>query len=293
LPVQPRQPRRGQRGLTAPFTSPWIPSPLSRLHGQCYIAREAAPLDSLDANLYALTHRGNPGDVEHYARLCQGAKSVLELGSGYGRLSCALSSAERVLWGLELERSLLKLGRDAVAELPARQRRLVTLVQGDMRDFALPRRFERVLLPYNALYCLRSLRDVERCLRAVRAALEPGGLFAFDVWNADRAHVEGLSPEHDDGEFLRFDYGGRTWSVSERCRRGRAPQRLDVTYTYLPNGSARARSQVVRQRYYRSAELFKLLADCGFTTQSKLGSFSGSRFSERAPRLIVVAATAP
>jgi SAM-dependent methyltransferase len=246
-------------------------------------------LDSLDAHLYAFTHRGNPGDVEHYVRLCRGATSVLELGSGYGRLSCALATAERALWGLELERSLLKLGREAVAELPARQRQKVTLVQGDMRDFALPRSFERVLLPYNALFCLLSLRDVERCFRAVRAALEPGGLFAFDVWNADRAHAEGLSAERDESELLRFDHGGRTWSVFERCRRARAPNRLDVTYTYVPSSRAAARSQVVRQRYYRSADLLPLLADCGFAIRAKLGSFSGGRFSERSPRLIVTA----
>jgi SAM-dependent methyltransferase len=250
-------------------------------------------LDSLDANLYAFTHRGNPGDVEHYVRLCRGAASVLELGSGYGRLSCALASAERALWGLELDASLLKLGRAAVAELPARQRRQVTLVQGDMQDFELPRRFERVLLPYNALYCLLSLRAVERCFRAVRAALEPRGLFAFDVWNADRAYAEGLSPEREDAEFLRFDHAGRTWSVSEGCRRVRAPQRLDVTYTYVPSGRAAARSQVVRQRYYRSAELCSLLAASGFSISEKLGGFSGSRFSERATRLVVTARALP
>ncbi|HXK20968.1 MAG TPA: class I SAM-dependent methyltransferase [Polyangiaceae bacterium] len=246
-------------------------------------------LDALDANLYALTHRGNAGDVEHYVRLCQGAVSVLELGAGYGRVSCALVTAERTLWGLELDRSLLELGREAIAQLPLRLRRQVTLLQGDMRSFALPRAFERVVLPYNALFCLLSLRDVEKCFRAVRAALEPGGLFAFDVWNADRAHAEGLSPERDDAELVRFDHDGRTWSVSERCRRARAPQRLDVTYTYTPDGRGRARSQVVRQRYYSSAELFSLLADCGFAVATRLGSFSGSRFSERAARLIVTA----
>jgi len=214
---------------------------------------------------------------------------VLELGSGYGRLSCALAAPGRALWGLELDRSLLRLGRAAVAELPARQRREVTLVQGDMQAFELPRRFERVLLPYNALYCLLSLRAVERCFRAVRAALEPGGLFAFDVWNADRAYAEGLSPERDDAELVRFDHAGRTWSVSERCRRARAPERLDVTYTYLPSGRAATRSQVVRQRYYRSAELCAALVAAGFSIQQKLGGFSGSRFNERAPRLVMTA----
>src|SRR5260221_13386339 len=124
-----------REAITAASQREWI----ARRRHQCYIDPQAAPLNSLDANLYALTHRGNAGDVEHYARLCEGAASVLELGSGYGRLSCALVTAERALWGLELDRSLLELGREAALQLPLRLRRQLTLVQGDMRDFALPR----------------------------------------------------------------------------------------------------------------------------------------------------------
>ena len=53
-----------------------------------------ARLTELEAELYALTHRGNPGDTEFYARRCAGAGSVLELGTGYGRLLPALPREE-------------------------------------------------------------------------------------------------------------------------------------------------------------------------------------------------------
>jgi SAM-dependent methyltransferase len=248
-----------------------------------------AGLNYLDANLYALTHRGNPGDVEHYLRLCHGATSVLELGSGYGRILSALSHWERDVWGLELDRGLLRLGRETVAGLPAHDRRRVTLVAGDMRAFTLPRRFERVLLPYNALFCLLSARDVRACFRAVHAALEPGGSFAFDVWNADRLAGNDLAPLAEDETLAQFEHGGRTWSAFESCRRGRGSGRLDVTYRYVPNGRGATRSQVVRQRYCGSAALLELIETCGFVVQSKLGSFAGARFNERATRLIVTA----
>lgn len=243
----------------------------------------------LDAQLYSLTHRGNPGDVEHYVGLCRGAASVLELGSGYGRMLKALAEPKRTLFGLELDASLLALGREAVAALPRGKRRGVTLVQGDMQRIALERSFERVLLPYNALYCLLSSRAVERCFRGVHAALEVGGLFAFDVWNADRLGDDGLSPADDEQALTAFDHAGRRWVAFERCRRARGAGRLDVTYTYVPSGRAARHSQVVRQRYYRSAELFALLSKCGFSLVSKHGSFSGARFTERAARLVVVA----
>jgi SAM-dependent methyltransferase len=246
-------------------------------------------LKSLDAELYALTHRGNAGDVEHYAQVCRGAGSVLELGSGYGRMLQALAEPKRVLFGLELDPAFVALSRKAVAELPAARRRGVTLVQGDMQRIALGRVFERVLLPYNALYCLLSPRAVERCFRSVHAALEPGGLFAFDVWNADRLGEDGLSPNDEARALTAFDHAGRRWVAFETCRRGRVSERLDVTYTYVPSGRGVRRSQVVRQRYYRSAELLALLTKCGFVVQSKHGSFAGARFSDRAARLVIVA----
>jgi SAM-dependent methyltransferase len=249
----------------------------------------ARGLNALDAELYALTHRGNPGDAEHYVTLCHGAASVLELGSGYGRMLRALAAPARVLVGLELNPHLLRLGREAVATLPASKRRGITIIAGDMQRIETGRRFERVLLPYNALYCLLTPAAVERCFRSVRAALEPGGLFAFDVWNADRLGDDDFAPSPGDQALAAFEHAGRRWVVFESCRRARGEGRLDVTYSYVPSGRAARRSQIVRQRYYHSGELFTLLAKCGFALETKLGSFAGGRFGERATRLVVVA----
>lgn len=249
-------------------------------------------LKPIDAQLYALTHRGNAGDVSHYVELCRGASSVLELGCGYGRMLEALARPERALVGLELDSTLLRLGRETVAALPRGLARSVTLVRGDMQRFELGRRFQRVILPYNALYCLLTSRAVEQCFRAVRAALEPDGLFGFDVWNADPWYAQSLSPERGDEPLAAFEHAGRVWHAYERCRRGRGPARLDVTYSYVPDGRGAPRTQIVRQRYYHSRELLELLSRCGFVVKSTLGSFSGGRFGSRSTRLIVTAKAA-
>ncbi len=214
---------------------------------------------------------------------------MLELGCGAGRILCALAQPKRALYGLDWDPSLLRLGRKAVSALPAKKRGQVVLVRGDMRGFELGRRFERVILPYNALYCLLSTRDLERCFRAAHRALEPGGLFGFDVWNADSLDVDNLSPVQDEEELVRFDHANRSWSVFERCRAGRGAQRLDVTYTYVPSSRGRPRNQLLSQRYYCSPELFASLAKAGFEVQAKLGNFAGARFNQRATRLVVSA----
>lgn len=214
---------------------------------------------------------------------------MLELGSGSGRLLRALAEPGRTLCGLDWDAGLMRLCREAVAELPAPSRRGVKLVRADMRSFALRRRFERAILPYNALYCLLSLRDVERCFRAVHAALEPQGIFSFDVWNADGLVSEELTAETEDEELASIVHRGKIWSVVERCVRAPGHQRLDVTYTYLPEGRGAPRAQLLRQRYYGSAQLLALLDKCGFDVRSQHGGFGGKRFAARSTRLVVSA----
>jgi SAM-dependent methyltransferase len=227
--------------------------------------------------------------VAHYVRTCRNAASVLELGAGSCRIVTALAREGTDVWGLELDESLLALGRSAVKRLPPTLRKRVKLVRGNMQHFDLGRRFEHVLLPYNGLYCLLSPTLAKRCLRSVHAALEPGGSFSFDVWNADMIHGAGLAPDTPDEERLRFEQDGCTWRVFESCRVARGEQRLDVSYTYVASGRDTPRQQVIRQRYYRVSELEELLAGAGFRIQTWDGNFSGSRFSKRSNRLVVSA----
>jgi SAM-dependent methyltransferase len=242
------------------------------------------------AELYALTHRGNPGDVGFYRQVCRGAKSVLELGSGSGRLLTALSTADRQLVGLELDPKLLALAKRNVRRLPHAKRKSLRIVHADMRDFELPRRFERVLLPYNALFCLLGQRAALSCLRAAHGALEPGGKLAFDVWNAEPFQSSsGWTGADDARPIVTLRHAGRTWDVFERSRVRRAQQRLDVSYTYLPREGGRAYQIPIAQRYFLPAEISRLLEQAGFVIEARYGDFTRRRFSARSAQLIVLA----
>ena len=245
----------------------------------------------LCADLYALTHRGTPGDTAFYARACANAQSVLELGSGYGRMVSRLARAGRVVVGLELDPQLLAAAKRNVQRLALAKRRSLRWVQGDMRHFELGRRFECALLPYNALYCLLTKRDALACFRAARAALEPGGRFAFDVWNAEAFHRAAISGSSaDDPEpIVTVRHAGRTWDVFERSRIRPSLQRLNVTYDYVPREGGTPIRISIAQRYYRAAELAELLDRAGFVVEHRYGDFSGQRFTPRSGQLIVVA----
>jgi len=254
-----------------------------------------APVTELEAELYALTHRGTAGDAEFYARYCSGVGSVLELGTGYGRLLPALSRAAREVVGLEREASLLRAARRTLRGLSVAQRQRVSLVQADMQSFALGRSFDRIVLPYNALYCLLGRRAVSSCFRSVKAHLAPGGSFAFDVWAADpfqrRARSRALREAYRDeaGAIVSIAHRAQVWDVFEHSRLRSAMQRLDVSYTYVSRERGMRAEILIEQRYATSLELQELLAGAGLRLHSLSGGFSGQPFGPRSELLVVVA----
>ena len=245
----------------------------------------------MNAELYALTHRGNAGDVAFYQRVCRGAKSVLELGSGYGRILSALAQAKRHAIGIELDAEMISLARRNLRQLPAPKRRSTHVVQGDMREFTLDAPVERVLLPYNALYCLLTKRDALSCFRAARRALVAGGGLALDVWNAQPFHgTASVRDRTDEREpIVTLRHAGQTWDVFERSRVRRAQHRLDVDYEYVPRKSGPGCEISIAQRYYLADEIEGLLTRAGFALQARFGDFSGRHFTARSPQLIVLA----
>jgi SAM-dependent methyltransferase len=214
---------------------------------------------------------------------------VLELGSGYGRVLLALASAERRVVGLEQSPRFLALARRNLRQLSPERRQTVRLVHGDFRNFALAEQFERVVLPYNALYCLLGKQAALGCFRSVRRALSPGGVFAFDVWNAAAFDGAIATPGDEREPIVTLSHAVRTWDVFERSRVRRARQRLDVTYVYRPRQGGEVRQIAIPQRYFLAAELDDLLERAGFAVQARYGDFSGGRFSARSPQQVVLA----
>ncbi|HEX3773005.1 MAG TPA: class I SAM-dependent methyltransferase [Polyangiaceae bacterium] len=244
----------------------------------------------LGAELYALTHRGNAGDIEFYGELARGADRVLELGCGYGRLIPRLARAANRVVGLDLDPELLRLARRRGLN-PKIKTRNVQLIRGDVRNFACAARFQRVFIPYNGFYCLLTQRDALACLRAVRAALDRGGLLAFDVWNAAEFHRrrEHTGADAGDVAIVSLRHARRVWHVFERTRVRRAAQRLDVTYEYVPADGGDSHRIEIPQRYYLLPELEQLLRRAGFTLEKRFGDFDLARYTPRSDFLILVA----
>jgi SAM-dependent methyltransferase len=118
-----------------------------------------------------------------------GPCNVLDLGCGTGRVALPLAQAGHRVIGVDLDATLAaELRRRAAAEnLP------VGVLVGDIRDFALDRRFDLVLATMQLLQLLLGRDERLRALERARAHLRPRGRFATALLD--------LSGEPTDGDY--------------------------------------------------------------------------------------------
>lgn len=268
------------------------------------------------AELYEKLHVGNPGDLAFYRAQCSGAASILELGCGYGRVLEAISGADRRVVGLDLNPDLLNLARKRVAPLASHD---INLVVGDMRSFSLGENFERILIPYSAIYCLLSDDDVVACLRCVAEHLAPGGRVVIDAYSADGFHRESRDDEandidgsdiaqhnnndeepdeaemneEDDGEVGTIVHGAREYRVTERSIWSRDEQLLDVVYVHEPLAGGHSIATQIHHRYLLSEQFGPLLAKAGLELTTIAGDYRGAKPDDDSDLIVVTASHVP
>lgn len=236
------------------------------------------------ADLYAALHRGNPGDEAFYRAVCAGADRVLELGCGSGRILEALVDQGGQLVGIDSSEEALALAR---TRLPAS----VRLQRADMETFDLGGGFDRVLIPFNGIYCLPDIARVRRTFVQVEKALVPGGLLVFDGYAGDPIHEDDSFEEgfDEEGEIATIDARGKHWRVFERSEYERWSQRFTVHYRYLAEDDGEEIFATIRHRYLRLEEALEALESAGLEPLAAHGDFDQSAYDGDSDHMVVTA----
>jgi SAM-dependent methyltransferase len=235
------------------------------------------------APFYDCEHDGFRDDIEFYINMLPPG-SVLEVGSGTGRIAEALGDAGFQVVGVESSRAMLDRAR---ARLEGRSG--IQLIQGRMEDVALPHSVASAILPLNALWHAPDPEGQIRLLSAVRRALVPAGLLVIDLSNPFTMADGGCQGE------VRVRFRGTCeghevigWSVAWDDR---ASQRLDLDLTYdvtTLGGSIRRTSTRLALRYVYEPELTLMLRMAGFSVRGTYGSYDLEPYDAASPSLIVV-----
>ena len=231
--------------------------------------------------LYAAVHTGNPGDTEFYLDACDGAGAVLDLGCGSGRIGGALVEAGHEVVGLDRDPQALEMAAGVG----------VSTVVADLRCFSLARRFERIIIPYNGLYCLLSEDAMVACLSAVEHHLTRAGLLVFDGYSGDQVDTTDEPTEAQDEWVGSICHEGRRWDVLEHSVLDPESQRVDATYTHVAQPTGESIVAMICGRYLLSHQLPGLLSRAGLTLAALHGGFDQGPFHPESEFLVVRAGT--
>ena len=208
-----------------------------------------------------------------HLNLAPGAR-VLDVPCGAGRLALPLAERGCAMTGVDISAEFLDAAREAAAERGLSAR----FVQADMRRLPTD-------APFDAAFCFGNsfgyLDDAgnEAFLRAVAAALAPGGCFALDFGQT----AEGVYPRLEPRIEAEID----GFRFVEETRLDPATSRIENVFEFSKNG--RHERKLASQRVYMAGDIVRMLAREGLETEALFGSIDEQPFGLSSQRLLVVA----
>ena len=134
------------------------------------------------AHVYDLSYGDFLDDVDFYINLAEiGGGSVLELGVGSGRAAIPIAQAGFDVVGIDESQSMLDAARKLLERVKLPRKGKLELIEGDMRNFELEKRFGLVFVAADTFQHLQTTKEQSECIAASARHLAPGGLFAMSI----------------------------------------------------------------------------------------------------------------
>ena len=198
---------------------------------------------------------------------------ILELGCGSGRLTVLIAQSGVEVIGVDLSKPMLETARAKAQRAGVR----VPFLEGDMRNFEVPRKFSAIFIPGNSLLHLLTSEDVKQCFASVHRHLLPHGRLIFDVSKWDLTKLA-CDPEQ---RVPVMQVNGI--SIEETASYDSASQIRDVTWHFSDSRVVQYRLRVIFPQ-----ELLLLLEQSGFHLDARYGEFTRESFESSSPRQVCI-----
>jgi SAM-dependent methyltransferase len=241
----------------------------------------------LDADLYDWWTSPAEGDVEFYVGEAKKTGSpVLELGCGTGRITIPAAEAGLEVVGLDNAPEMLAKAREKVSKLGDEVQSRVELVEGDMRDFSLGRRFNLIMIPFRAFLHLLTEEDQRKALTRIRDHLTDEGRLVFNIFDPsleiimDHEGALGSSLKME-SEFIHPETGRRlvVWDTRRYDKTNQFVEQYFIFEELDEDGRVASKTYVpLKLRYFHRFEMQYLLELCGLEIVALYGDFQRGPF---------------
>lgn len=241
---------------------------------------------------FVVPYRERP-DVTFFVELARKAEGpVLELGCGTGRILLPTARAGSEIIGLDSSPPMLTVCRQKLAREPDQVRARVHLVEADMREFTLTKKFGLITLPFRSFQHLLTVADQLACLRCIHNHLQIDGKLVLDLFNPDLRRLSdecSLTEPTVEPEFILPDER-RVVRSSRVVAHDPAQQCLEVEMTYQvthSDGREERLRSLFSLRYFFRFEVEHLLARSGFEVEEVYSDYERSPYGSGHPGELV------
>lgn len=233
--------------------------------------------DALSTVFYDLLSQFDPsiaGDLDLYAGLAAGRRTVLELGCGSGRIAQALAERGLLVTGVDLAPAMLDKARQRRRAAPEAVARRLRYRLGDMARLDLGAGFDLILAPYFGLAHL-PLEAQARAFGVIARHLAPGGLAVLHLPVAARM-ADAPQPPDQPVVSIAFDAEGRRLQLFIAERRFDASSgRFDQTIAYVvADAAGRELRRSLERMAYFTGDTVAMAAAAGLTLDRPAAPFN-------------------
>jgi SAM-dependent methyltransferase len=233
-------------------------------------------LPYVQPELYDAIYAFYRDDIEYYVEAArQAGGAVLEIGCGTGRVMLPTLAKGVDMDGLDLDPAMLEVLRAKAATKGWKPR----LVQADMRDFTMPRRYALITIPFRAFMHVVTTDEQVHALRCMRDHLDPGGVLRFNVFHPIFAAL--VDPDHSAHREIKAVHPESGLPLRVRVsdlKVDRVNQTMHVTREVLEydlgGGAARTWRHAFVLRWTYKSEMGLLLRAAGFQRFTVYGGFA-------------------
>ena len=237
---------------------------------------ETSVRDYIAPELYDAAYGWWTEDIPFYVAQARAASGpVLEVACGTGRVHLPVLQAGVNLDGFDLHSGMLELLRRKAAALGLVPR----VIQADMRDFTMPRRYDLIVIPFRAFLHNLTTADELGTLRTCREHLEPGGRLVLDLFHPTfERQVDADGQWRLEREFAHPE-SGAPLARGARATRDRVNQTMHVDMELRELDAAGAtkagHAHSFDLRWIYKTEMELLLRLAGFSGWEVAGGFDG------------------
>jgi ubiquinone/menaquinone biosynthesis C-methylase UbiE len=248
------------------------------------------------SELYDQLYLGLPGEQDFYvSESLKYPSPVLEIGCGSGRITIPIARVGADITGIDNSEGLLKVAREKLDNIKTLAGN-IELINADMRDFSIDKKFNLVIIPYRAFLHMHTVEDQKKTLNNIRQHMAPGAHLIMNMFfpriDVMDTYVNQLGTVVKQVKTLEAKSGNR--QIVYDSRQYSSYTQLITQYFIIeeidPSGLMVSKKYFpLTLRWVTKFEMQHLLELCGFELVNLYGWFDKREFSDSSEEMIWVA----